>query len=244
MRRLIGLAGLLVLSACSLRTLSCGVPAPDTQAPASTEAASSPDASGAASDPSTGRVVFLGDSLTAGLGVLSDEAYPSLLQKKFDAEGYHYEMLNAGLSGDTTAGALRRVDDLLGGDTKILVVALGGNDELRGLSLAQTHDNLSGIIDAAAAKGVPVMLAGMYAPTNLGPDYQTGFSAIFPRLAREHKDQVVFVPFLLEGVAGNPALNQPDGIHPNPQGAQVIADLLYPKLRTMVDSIGGGGGPS
>lgn len=242
MRRLFPVIALLTLSACSLRTLSCGVPKPDLQS-SDTAVAPAPSGANVPVDNSTGRVVFLGDSLTAGLGLLSEQSYPSLLQQKFDSEGYHYEMLNAGLSGDTTAGGLRRVDSLLDTDTRILVVALGGNDELRGLSLAQTHDNLSSIIDAADAKGVRVLLAGMYAPTNLGEDYQTGFTAIYPRLAHEHKD-VVFIPFLLEGVAGNPALNQADGIHPNPQGAQVIADLLYPKLRSMVDAIGGGGGPS
>jgi acyl-CoA thioesterase-1 len=160
----------------------------------------------------------------------------------FAAEGYgQVEALNAGISGDTTAGGRRRVDEALEPGVRILVVALGGNDALRGLGVAQTRENLKFIIDTARGKGVHVTLCGMEAPTNLGDDYRDAFRALYAELAREYRADVKFIPFLLAGVAGNPALNQADGIHPNEQGARVIAELLYPTLRTQVDELGGGG---
>ncbi|HUL75452.1 MAG TPA: arylesterase [Vicinamibacterales bacterium] len=230
-------AAFTVLAACSLRTISCATPEPGAPPAPVAGAANTPSAG-----PSKFKIVFLGDSLTAGLGLLSDESYPELIQQKFAAEGYSLvEVVNAGISGDTTAGGLRRVDDALEPETRILVVALGGNDALRGLTATQTHDNLAGIIDAAEAKGVGVVLAGMEAPTNLGQEYRDAFHNTFVELVRTYRDRIVFIPFLLEGVAGNPALNQADGIHPNPQGAAVIADNLYPRLRTIVDQMGGGG---
>jgi acyl-CoA thioesterase-1 len=183
-------------------------------------------------------IVCLGDSLTAGLGLLSQQAYPHVLDEMFAAEGYaDVEVINAGVSGDTTAGGLRRVESLLGPAVAALVVALGGNDALRGLSPSETYDNLAGIIEAADAQGIPVVLAGMQAPPNLGPDYQESFREAYVQLARDYRDVVVWVPFLLEGVAGQPGLNQPDGIHPNEKGARMIAELLYPKLRTIVDQL-------
>src|SRR5262245_15307336 len=183
-------------------------------------------------------IAFLGDSLTAGLGLTSQQAYPHRIEEMFAAEGYgEVEAVNAGISGDTTAGGLRRVEQLLGTNTKILVVALGGNDALRGLTVAQTHDNLAAIIDTALAARVVVMLAGMEAPTNYGEDYQKAFHDVFIRLSREYKDSIAYVPFLLEGVAGDPALNQQDGIHPNQEGARRIAELLYPRLRNIVDQL-------
>lgn len=198
----------------------------------------------AAARPSGSHVVlaFLGDSLTAGLGLVSQDAFPSLIQERFQAEGYsEVETLNAGVSGDTTAGGLRRVEQVLQPDVKVLIVGLGGNDALRGLTVAQTHDNLAAIIQAAQAKGVAVMLAGMEAPTNLGEDYRASFRAVYSTLARENRGSLVFVPFLLEGVAGHPNLNQPDGIHPTAEGARIIADTLYPKLRDLVDQLSPGG---
>ena len=188
------------------------------------------------------KIVFLGDSLTAGLGLLSDDAYPEVIGRKFAEEGYsNVEIINASISGDTTAGALRRLNDALESDTKILVVALGGNDALRALTTTQTRENLSAIIEAAQAAGVRVLLAGMEAPTNLGDDYQQAFRAVFLQVARQYRANLVYMPFLLEGVAGNPALNQADGIHPNKEGAKIVAENMYPRLRTMVDEIGGGG---
>jgi acyl-CoA thioesterase-1 len=231
------LASALVLGA-SVYGVSCGTPQNTEVAPLT----ANPTAPPPAAAPARFKIAFLGDSLTAGLGLLSDQAFPELIQKKFAAEGYSLvDAVNAGMSGDTSAGGLRRVDDVLEPDTRILVVALGGNDALRGLTTAQTHDNLAAIIDEALGKGVAVMLAGMEAPTNLGSDYREAFHGAFIQLARAYKGRVTFVPFLLEGVAGNPALNQADGIHPNERGAQIITEQLYPVLRTMVDQIGGGG---
>ena len=190
---------------------------------------------GQASEPAV-EIAFLGDSLTAGLGLLAEQAYPNIIKQMFHAEGYtEVDVVNGGSSGDTTAGGARRVEQLLSSNTRILVVALGGNDALRGLTVQQTHDNLASILDLAIGRRVAVMLAGMLAPTNLGEDYQKGFQETFLRLSREYKNAIVFVPFLLEGVAGDPALNQADGIHPNAQGARVIAERLFPGLRRLVD---------
>jgi len=188
------------------------------------------------SDSAVRTIAFLGDSITAGLGLPSQQAYPHIVQQMFEAEGYgEVEVVNGGISGDTTAGGARRVDQLLGPSTTTLVVALGGNDALRGLSAGQTYDNLASIIDAGLASDVSVVLVGMEAPTNYGTDYQDAFRGAFLRLSRQYQGSITFVPFLLEGVAGNPALNQQDGIHPNEQGARVIAELLYPRLRDIVD---------
>lgn len=183
-------------------------------------------------------IAFLGDSLTAGLGLQSEQAYPAKIRQLFLAEGYDYvHITNGGVSGDTTAGGLRRVHQLLNPSVRILVVALGGNDALRGLTTTETHDNVAAIIDQATDAGVRVLVAGMLAPTNLGEDYQTAFRGAFARIADEYRGRVAYVPFLLEGVAGVAELNQADGIHPNEQGAEVIAELLYPHLKRMVDQL-------
>ncbi len=182
-------------------------------------------------------VVCLGDSLTAGLGLLSEQAYPHVLEQMFAGEGYTVDVLNAGVSGDTSAGGLRRVEGLLGPAVAALVVALGANDALRGLKPSDTYDNLAGIIEAAAAEGIPVVLAGMEAPPNLGEDYRDAFREVYLQLARDYRDVVTWIPFLLDGVAGLPEMNQADGAHPNEKGARVIAQLLYPKLRTLIDQL-------
>lgn len=229
-RRSLALRGLIV-AASVLQVVGCG------------REAEQQTIAQAVESPATARetpkpvIVCFGDSLTAGLGLLTDQAYPKLLERKFAAEGYEVEVLNAGVNGDTSAGGWRRVEPLLRPEVAALVLALGGNDALRGLSAAQTYENLAGIIEAAAAEGIPVMLAGMEAPPNLGEDYRDAFRAAFIRLARDYRDAVIWVPFLLEGVAGQPHLNQADGIHPNEKGAQIIADLLYPKLRTVIDQL-------
>lgn len=187
---------------------------------------------------STFKIVFLGDSLTAGLGLLADEAYPADVGRLFATDGYsQVDVINAGVSGDTTAGGLRRLDGTLEADVRIVVVALGGNDALRGLNPKQTHDNLAAIIKSAQGKGVQVVLVGMLAPPNLGPDYQEAFQGAFTDLAHEYAKSVMFIPFLLDGVAGNPGLNQQDGIHPTAEGAKLIADHLYPTLRNLVDAM-------
>jgi acyl-CoA thioesterase-1 len=172
------------------------------------------------------KVVFLGDSLTAGYGLDAGEAYPSLIQDRLRVAGLDFEVVNAGVSGDTSAGGLSRIDWSLDGDVKVLVVALGGNDALRGLGTAELERNLGRIIERARGRGVQVILAGMEAPPNLGPAYTSAFGAVYRDLASRHG--VALIPFLLEGVAGDSALNQADGIHPNAAGARRVADLVWP----------------
>lgn len=174
------------------------------------------------------RIVFLGDSLTAGLGLPADSSYPALLQRRLDEQGYRYEVVNAGVSGDTSAGGLRRLDWSIEGDVKILVVALGANDGLRGLSPDAMKQNLSAILERAASKGLAVILAGMEAPPNNGADYTRQFRTVYAELANTYK--VRFLPFLLQGVAGAAELNQADGIHPNARGARLVADLMWGSL--------------
>ena len=172
--------------------------------------------------------MFLGDSLTAGLGLPSDQSYPSLIGKRLKERGLDYEIVNAGVSGDTTAGGLRRLDWSLEGDVRLLVVALGANDGLRGLTVEEMRKNLKAILDGAKARKVPVVLAGMEALPNYGPDYARQFRQVYSDLAKEYN--VRLVPFLLDGVAGIPSLNQGDGIHPNARGAEIVADLVWKEL--------------
>jgi acyl-CoA thioesterase-1 len=175
------------------------------------------------------RIVFLGDSLTAGLGLSPDQAYPALLQKRLDAEGLKFQVVNAGVSGDTSFDGLSRLDWALDGDVRVLVVALGGNDGLRGLPADQLRNNLSAIIDRAKARGVRVILAGMEAPPNFGESYDVAFHKVYPELATKY--DVPLVPFLLQGVAGIEGLNQRDGIHPTAEGARTVADNVWNVLR-------------
>lgn len=225
-------------AACSIRDAACGRPLHRETPPTPAEVANAETGSPA---PRHFTIVFLGDSLTAGLGLLSEEAYPMVIGRKFAEEGYsNVEIVNAGISGDTTAGGAQRYAGLLDPDVKIVVVALGGNDALRGLPVTQTRDNLIRIIEGVRDHGAMVLLAGMEAPTNLGEDYQQAFHAVFVELARKYRDFLVYMPFLLEGVAGHADLNQEDGIHPNRQGAIKVAETMYPKLRLMVDQMGGG----
>lgn len=178
------------------------------------------------------RIVILGDSLTAGLGIAKDEAYPAVLQRKLDAAGYRYEVVNAGVSGDTTAGGLSRLDWSLDGDVRVLVVALGGNDGLRGLPVDAMTRNLAAIVERAQERRIAVLLAGMESLTNMGPRYQREFHEAFHALARKYR--LAFLPFLLTDVAGRPDLNQPDGIHPTAEGARVIADHVWPVLEPLL----------
>ena len=187
--------------------------------------------------PPRARIVALGDSLTAGLGLLESQSYPVLLQRRLDAEGYEYEIVNAGVSGDTSAGGLRRLDWALEGDVRIVIVALGANDGLRGLSVGEMTRNLSAIVQRAKARGVTVILAGMEAPPNYGQEYAASFRQAFREVAL--KERVLFIPFLLQDVAGHSDLNQSDGIHPNPQGAAKVADTVWTVLRPMLDQMTG-----
>ena len=174
------------------------------------------------------RIVFLGDSLTAGLGLSANQSFPSLIGKKLEDRGFDYEVVNAGVSGDTSAGGVRRLDWSLEGDVKVLIVALGGNDGLRGLPPGDLKKNLATILDRARAKQITVILAGMEAPPNNGPDYTREFHEVYEQLATEYK--VRLIPFLLQGVAGDASLNQPDGIHPNTRGAEIVAELIWKEL--------------
>jgi acyl-CoA thioesterase-1 len=177
-------------------------------------------------------IVALGDSLTAGLGVAADEAYPALLEARLAREGYAYRVVNAGVSGDTTAGGLRRVDWVLRAKPEIAIVALGANDGLRAQSPQAMRENLTAIVKRLQAAGARVLLVGMRLPPNYGADYTTEFQAVFPEVARS--TGAAFMPFLLDGVAADTRLNQPDGIHPTAAGYQVIADRLWPYLRPLL----------
>ena len=188
------------------------------------------------SDTARPQIVVLGDSLTAGLGLDTDESYPALLQQRLQMKGYDFKVVNAGVSGDTSAGGLRRLDWALEGDVRVLIVALGANDGLRGLGVSEMKKNLRTIIERARARGIAVVLAGMEAPPNFGTEYTAQFRQVFYNLASE--EQVAFVPFLLDGVAGHPELNQRDGIHPNPDGARTVSELVWPVLEGLLESPG------
>jgi acyl-CoA thioesterase-1 len=179
------------------------------------------------------RIVFLGDSLTAGYGLDVEQSVPSLVQKHLDAEGYEYEVVNAGVSGDTSAGGLRRLDWSLDGDVRILVVELGANDGLRGLPVAEMKTNLKTIVQTARKRGIDVLLTGMEAPPNYGAAYTSEFRRAFRDLASE--ERVAFMPFYLYEVAGIPALNIADGIHPNPAGARIVETNLWRSLKPLVE---------
>ena len=182
-----------------------------------------------------GVVVALGDSLTAGLGVAADEAFPARLQARLRAEGYDYRVVNAGVSGDTTAGGLRRVDWALRAHPDVVIVALGANDGLRGQSPQAIRANLEEIVERLQASGARVLLVGMRLPPNYGAEYTKEFEAVFPAVARRAK--IALMPFLLDGVAADPRLNQADGIHPTAAGQQMIADRLWPYLRPLLRPI-------
>lgn len=180
-------------------------------------------------------LLILGDSITAGYGLDPEEAYPALLQKKIDAAKLAYTVKNAGVSGDTTAGGLRRIDWALGQEgADVLVIALGGNDGLRGISPIQTEGNLAGIIDKARAKNpaLKVVIAGMEMPSNMGKEYTEAFKAVFPKVASDKK--VALVDFLLAGVGGHETLNQPDRIHPTAEGQRVVAENVWKVLEGLL----------
>ena len=182
----------------------------------------------------TPRIVCLGDSLTAGYGVSSDEAYPALLAARLRAAGLEYDVVNAGVSGDTSAGGLRRLDWSMAGDVQVLVVALGANDGLRGLPPKDLRANLARIIEAAQARHVRVVLAGMEAPPNFGATYTRDFRAVYRDLAEAY--DVTLIPFFLDGVAGVPALNQADGIHPTAEGHRIVAATIWRAVAPLVGS--------
>lgn len=191
-------------------------------------------ATSTAPDGRRGRIVVLGDSITAGYGVDPAQSYPALLQAKINAKGLPFEVVNAGVSGDTTSGGLRRIDWALGPGADVLIVALGGNDGLRGVPPKQTAANLDGIIRRARTKlpGLAVIVAGMQMPANMGREFVEEFKALFGRVATAHR--AAFVPFLLEGVGGVSRLNQPDLIHPTAEGQRLIAENVWSVLEKVL----------
>jgi acyl-CoA thioesterase-1 len=209
----------------------CAQPAEQPRPDVESRAPAPSDVAPASASPRV-RIVFLGDSLTAGLGLPREQAVPSLVQARLDAERYPYEVVNAGVSGDTSAGGLRRLDWALEGDVAVLVVELGANDGLRGLPVGQMKQNLAQIITRAKERGIAVILTGMEAPPNYGPAYTSEFRQAFRDLAREH--DVAFVPFFLDGVAGIPDLNNADGIHPNAAGARIIEQSIWRALEPLL----------
>ena len=179
------------------------------------------------------RIVAFGDSLTAGLGVGIEDAYPARLQRRLDEQSVRYRVINAGVSGDTTAGGLRRVDWVLKSRPAIVILELGANDGLRGLNLEDTKRNLERIIQRCQQASATVVLAGMKLPPNYGADYTKGFEAMYPALAKQYR--LMLIPFFLDGVAGRPSLNQADGIHPTREGHRIIADKVLETVKPLLN---------
>lgn len=216
----------------SLLMIGCGDSSRNA-APADEARAAAGDSAQPTAEPPT--VLFLGTSLTAGLGLPPEEAYPALIQAQIDSAGLPFRVINAGVSGETSAGALRRVDWLLRQPFDVFVLETGANDMLRGFDLDTTAANIQAIVERVRQERpqVKIVLAGMLAPPNLGQDYARDFAEIYPRVARQ--DTLTLIPFLLQDVAGKPELNQADGIHPNEAGARIVArnvwQVLEPVLR-------------
>lgn len=177
-------------------------------------------------------ILAFGDSLTAGYGVPHGSGYPELLQRRLEDAGYRYRVVNAGISGDTTSGGLGRLQPELDAKPAIVILELGGNDGLRGLPVEQTRSNLEEMIVAFKGAGAHVILAGMTLPLNYGVDYVRAFEELFKDLARKH--DVALIPFLLEGVAGQPGLVQPDGIHPTEKGYPIVMDVVWKYLEPLL----------
>jgi acyl-CoA thioesterase-1 len=223
-----------LLVGVALTALSCSSNEPVAARESTSSATEAPPAQAPA--PRRPRIVFLGDSLTAGYGLDIEQSVPSLVQKHLDAEGYKFEVVNAGVSGDTSAGGLRRLEWSLDGDVRILVLELGANDGLRGLPVAEMKQNLKKIITIAKMRGIDVLLTGMEAPPNYGAAYTSEFRRVFRDLAGE--EHVVLMPFYLYQVAGVPTLNIADGMHPNPAGARIVEANLWRSLTPLLDKQG------
>ena len=180
-------------------------------------------------------ILFFGDSLTAGYGLELEQAFPALIQSRLDSLGLDYTVINSGLSGETTSGGINRLNWVLKQDVDVFVLELGANDGLRGIPLAETRKNLQAMIDVVQEKNKEtiIVLAGMQIPPNMGPEYTTEFRKIFPELAEEN--QIPLIPFLLDGVAGIPELNLEDGIHPTPEGHEIVRDNVWSVLKTVVE---------
>lgn len=230
---------------CVLLLAACGTEQqeePVAPAPAQADAASpsppaAPSSTSSENDGATVRVVVLGNSLSAGYGLDPAQAFPALIQQKIDSLGWDVVILNRGLSGETTAGGLNRIDWLLRARIDVLILELGGNDGLRGIDTEVTKENLQAIIDKTRARypEARVVLAGMQVPTNLGPAYTSRFRELYPELAREN--DVDLIPFILERVGGVRDLNQPDGIHPTVEGHRIVAETVWKTLGPVLKSL-------
>jgi len=231
--RVIVLAALLAAGAWACDQ-QIGKPAPKIQGTSvdARPGTKSPPPSNAAPRPEERILVAFGDSLTAGLGVSPEETYPARLQAKLLLSGYRYRVINAGVSGDTTAGGLRRVEWVLKSKPDVVILELGANDGLRGLNLAQTRTNLEQIIQRFLAGGAKVVLAGMKLPPNYGIDYTKAFQSMYVDLAK--RDDVQFIPFFLDGVAAKADYNQADGIHPTGAGYAVIVENIWPVIEPLL----------
>ena len=222
-------AALLILAAALLA--ACG--GSREASPTPTQTAQSPAAPQTPAE-TVPKIIAFGDSLTAGYGLQQQESYPSLLQKMIDADGFKYEVVNAGVSGDTSAGGVRRIDwSLDAGNVRFVILELGANDFLRGQPVAETKKNLSQIIERAKSRGAQVLLAGMLTTTETGRGYEIEISDAFKSLAREY--DVPLIPFFLEGVAGIDKLNQQDRVHPNAEGTRIVAATVYRYLKPLLE---------
>ena len=233
--RLFHLKGALAVCLLAVCCGGSGACSREKEQPAAPQAGTPAAAPTSRTDDERPKIVVLGDSLTAGLGLLETQSYPHLLQEKIDHDGFEFEVVNAGVSGDTSAGGLRRLDWALQEDVRILIVELGANDGLRGLSVSEMKENLGKIIEAARARNIVVILAGMEAPPNYGAEYAASFRGAYRELALKYR--LLFIPFLLDKVAGQTSLNQADGIHPNPAGAAIVADTVWNVLKPLLDQM-------
>lgn len=222
---------LLSIAACGGEPEAPRAATPHAAAPSKVDVVSAPEDS---ASPAI-RVVVLGDSLAAGFGLAEEEAFPAIVERELRARGWRVNIVNAGVSGDTTAGGKARLPWLLRQQPEIVVLELGANDALRGLPVDAAAENLAESIRLARESGARVLLAGMKVPPNYGPDYSSSFEAIYPRLASDF--EVALMPFLLEGVGGRPELNLADGIHPNAEGHGLIAERLLPHLEALLEGI-------
>ena len=232
-----------LLLGCVLLLAGCGTESSNStpSSNASSPQATASDSATAAASSSTSeapiRVLVLGNSIAAGSGVAPEEAFPARLQQRVDSLSWNVEVINGGVSGETTAGGLRRLDWLLRRPIDVLIVELGGNDGLRGTDLSATRENLQAIIDKARAQypDVRILLAGMQLPPNLGPDYTQRFRALYPELAEAN--EVGLIPFLLEDVGGVDSLMQSDGIHPTAEGQRIVAQNVWTSLKPTLQSL-------
>lgn len=221
----LGLVALLLLSACG-RAAPTPIPA------------AVPTATSVATTGRTGLIVAMGDSLTEGLGVNMDAAYPAQLERKLRADGYDFSVINAGVSGETSSGALTRIDFVMTLNPDIVILATGGNDSLRAIDPALTQANITQLVQTLQAKGILVVLAGMQTVQNMGAEYTGAFQAIYPAVAQAEK--VLLIPFFLEGVGGKRELNQPDFIHPTADGYAVVVETIYPYVVEAIQAMPGG----